>query len=337
MSSQAVSPSHPSASPVPAAAAAGKQAMGASANNNAANNARPAAANANANAGAGAGGGARVQGSLTKPAEESDDEDEELEEDEEDDGSELSSGGSPQYSAGGGSAGGGGSAAGGGGANGNTPVYNPDDYAFILPKVSMEIRDLFGYITAFQPTVIECPTKLRPFVPDFIPCIGDIDAFCKIPPPDGKPDNLGLVVLDEPSCPQSNATVVKNAVRSSLKISIGPPVVDSVEEAHARGAVLDRWIADIKNIRKPQTNVNYSKPMPDITQLLQEWPPEFEAALSVSDLALPPPNIDLDIFQYVRMLCSLVDIPTHANLVESLHLMFSVYLDFRANQHFQHA
>jgi intraflagellar transport protein 46 len=290
-----------------------------------------AAAGASATAAAAAAGGARVTGSLAGRPAESDDDDDEDEEDEltddedgEGDGSDAHRGGASPGTAG---------AAG----TGNTPAYNPDEYASILPQVSQEIKDLFGFITSFQPHQIECPTKLRPFVPDFIPCIGDIDAFCKIPPPDGKPDNLGLVVLDEPTCPQSNATVVKNAVRSSLKISMGPPVVDSVEEAHTRPAVLDRWIADVKNVRKPQTNVSYSKPMPDITQLLQEWPAEFEAALSSSDLALPPPNIDLDIFQYVKLLCSLVDIPTHTNQIESLHLMFSLYLDFRQNQHFQHS
>jgi intraflagellar transport protein 46 len=56
-----------------------------------------------------------------------------------------------------------------------------------------------------------------------------------------------------------------------------------------------------------------------------------------SDLQLPPPGIDLDIDQYVRMLCAILDIPVHSNLVESLHVMFTLYLEFRENQHFKAA
>jgi intraflagellar transport protein 46 len=66
------------------------------------------------------------------------------------------------------------------------------------------------------------------------------------------------------------------------------------------------------------------------------WPQEVEDLLS-GDLQLPGSQIDLDMFQYVRVLCAILDIPTHTNLIESLHVMFTLYLEFRANQHFQHA
>lgn len=41
----------------------------------------------------------------------------------------------------------------------------------------------------------EIDTKLRAFVPDYIPAIGEVDAFLKMPRPDEKPETLGLHVL----------------------------------------------------------------------------------------------------------------------------------------------
>lgn len=38
-------------------------------------------------------------------------------------------------------------------------------------------------------------TKLKAFVPDFIPAIGEVDAFLKMPRPDDKPETLGLYVV----------------------------------------------------------------------------------------------------------------------------------------------
>ena len=42
-------------------------------------------------------------------------------------------------------------------------------------------------------------TKLKPFVPEYIPCIGEVDAFLKMPKPDGQKEDLGITMLDEPA------------------------------------------------------------------------------------------------------------------------------------------
>lgn len=216
--------------------------------------------------------------------------------------------------------------------------YNPDDYAHINNKVSREVRDLFAHITAYQAVTQELPSKLIPFIPDYLPSVGDIDTFCKVPRPDGKPDNFGLVVVDEPCANQSNPAVVKMSLQYTSKQQSHATFVDSVEDAQNRPQVIDKWITDIKRLhtQKPLPTVNYSKPMPDIESLLQIWPQEFEDMLN-SDVQFPPPQIDLDIDQYVRVMCAMLDIPTYTNLIESLHVMFTLYLEFRANQHFQHA
>lgn len=66
--------------------------------------------------------------------------------------------------------------------------------------------------------------KFKPFVPEYLPAVGDIDAFLKIAPPEttlgGKPFDsdklhLGLVVLDEPAANQSDPALLHLRLRSS--------------------------------------------------------------------------------------------------------------------------
>jgi intraflagellar transport protein 46 len=218
------------------------------------------------------------------------------------------------------------------------PEYNPQDYAHLNARASREVQELFTYITGYQPVLQDLPSKLRPFIPDYIPSVGDLDPFCKIPRPDGRPDYLGLHVVDEPCANQSNPAVVKIGLQYQSKVQSPAVFVDCVEDAANRPNVIDKWVADIKKLhyKKPLPTVNYSKPMPDIEALLQVWPQEFEDLLN-SDLQFPPTQVDLDIDQYVRVMCAILDIPTYGNLIESLHVMFTLYMEFRANQHFQHA
>ncbi len=46
----------------------------------------------------------------------------------------------------------------------------------------------------YTPKVEAIATPLRPFLPDYIPALGGIDEFIKVPRPDGRPDWLGLKV-----------------------------------------------------------------------------------------------------------------------------------------------
>jgi intraflagellar transport protein 46 len=73
--------------------------------------------------------------------------------------------------------------------------------------------------------------------------------------------------------------------------------------------------------------------MPDIDSLLDVWPEEFELALQT--LKLPSPDLDLSLIEYVKTLCAILDIPVYENPVESLHQMFSLFMDFRNNPHLQ--
>ena len=72
-------------------------------------------------------------------------------------------------------------------------AYNPMDFANL--KVSPEISELFQYISRYKPHNVELDTKFKPFIPEYLPAIGEVDAFLKVPRPDGVEETIGLICL----------------------------------------------------------------------------------------------------------------------------------------------
>uniref|UniRef100_A0A3Q2I0H0 Intraflagellar transport protein 46 homolog n=4 Tax=Equus TaxID=9789 RepID=A0A3Q2I0H0_HORSE len=214
-------------------------------------------------------------------------------------------------------------------------AYDPADYEHL--PVSAEIKELFQYISRYTPQLIDLDHKLKPFIPDFIPAVGDIDAFLKVPRPDGKPDNLGLLVLDEPSTKQSDPTVLslwltENSKQHNLTQHMK---VKSLEDAEKNPKAIDTWIESISELHrsKPPATVHYTRPMPDIDTLMQEWSPEFEELLG--KVSLPTAEIDCSLAEYIDMICAILDIPIYKSRIQSLHLLFSLYSEFKNSQHFK--
>jgi hypothetical protein len=56
--------------------------------------------------------------------------------------------------------------------------YNPDDYANL--PVDADVRQLFQFINDYEPMDVELDVALKPFIPDYIPSVGDLDAFIKV-------------------------------------------------------------------------------------------------------------------------------------------------------------
>ncbi|XP_023064159.2 intraflagellar transport protein 46 homolog isoform X1 [Piliocolobus tephrosceles] len=228
-------------------------------------------------------------------------------------------------------------------------AYDPADYEHL--PVSAEIKELFQYISRYTPQLIDLDHKLKPFIPDFIPAVGDIDAFLKVPRPDGKPDNLGLLVLDEPSTKQSDPTVLSLwLTENSKQHNITQHMkVKSLEDAEKNPKAIDTWIESISELHhsKPPATVHYTRPMPDIDTLMQEWSPEFEELLG--KVSLPTAEIDCSLAEYIDMICEFVwfcswkfffisailDIPVYKSRIQSLHLLFSLYSEFKNSQHFK--
>nr|KAF6437754.1 intraflagellar transport 46 [Molossus molossus] len=217
----------------------------------------------------------------------------------------------------------------------NERAYDPADYEHL--PVSAEVKELFQYINRYTPQLIDLDHKLKPFIPDFIPAVGDIDAFLKVPRPDGKPDSLGLLVLDEPCAKQSDPTVLslwltENSKQHNVTQHIR---VKSLEDAEKNPKAIDMWIESISELHhsKPPATVHYTRPMPDIDTLMQEWSPDFEELLG--KVSLPTAEIDCSLAEYIDMVCAILDIPVYKSRVQALHLLFSLYSEFKNSQHFR--
>ncbi|XP_077445754.1 intraflagellar transport protein 46 homolog [Stigmatopora argus] len=212
-------------------------------------------------------------------------------------------------------------------------AYDPADYADL--PVAGEIKELFQYIARYRPEAIELEYSLRPFIPQLIPAVGDIDAFLKVPRPDGKADGLGLLVLDEPSIKQSDPTLLslwfseetKQHATSELKVT-------SVSSPQSNPRAVDSWVESIGALHrsKAAASVQYARAMPDIDALMQEWPPEVEESLA--GVRLPPARLSCGLPQYCDIVCALLDVPVYASRIQALHLLFSLFLEFRDSQHF---
>mmetsp|Transcript_25222 Transcript_25222/g.82793 ORF Transcript_25222/g.82793 Transcript_25222/m.82793 type:complete len:341 (-) Transcript_25222:1144-2166(-) len=215
---------------------------------------------------------------------------------------------------------------------GDANAYNAEDYADL--DVTDDVKELFQYIGRYKPTTVTLDSKLKPFIPEYIPAVGDIDEFIKVPRPDGKADDLGLKVLDEPAANQSDAIVLNLQLRAVSKQSnLRPMEVASVQNAEKDPKRVTQWIQSIQDLHKskPAPTVSYSKNMPDIETLMEAWPAEVEEV--IRGMRLPDENLPVDLKEFVKLLCGFLDIPTYTNasLVESLHVMLTLYLEFKNN------
>lgn len=228
------------------------------------------------------------------------------------------------------------STSGAGGDDSPAEGYNAMEFKHL--NVPDEIRELFNHIGRYKPPVIDLETKLKPFIPEYIPAVGGIDEFIKVPRPDGKPDYLGLKVLDEAASRQSDPTVLTLQLRTLSKEAPGnkAEMIGRIEHTDENKMnKIKQWISSIQDIHKskPVSTVTYSRRMPDIEALMQEWSPELEAFLR--NMKMPSGDLDLDLKSLVKVVCGILDIPVYENPVESLHVLFTLYLEFKNNPVFK--
>eukprot|EP00933_Yihiella_yeosuensis_P021121 TRINITY_DN1679_c0_g1_i1.p1 TRINITY_DN1679_c0_g1~~TRINITY_DN1679_c0_g1_i1.p1 ORF type:complete len:382 (-),score=99.40 TRINITY_DN1679_c0_g1_i1:536-1681(-) len=213
-------------------------------------------------------------------------------------------------------------------------AYNPDDFKGM--KVSADVEELFQYITKYKPHTIELDTSLKPFIPELIPSIGEVDAFLKMPRPDDEQSGLGTTRLDEPTLNPSDPSILDLQLRSlSKNQDLQPMEVRSIENAEKNTKEIDNWMKRIDDLNrsKPAPTVQYSRRMPDIEQLMQVWPAEFEEYLQQNPLP-DLSDLELDLPSYIRIFASILDVPVHSQITETLHVIFTLYSEFKSNQHF---
>jgi intraflagellar transport protein 46 len=192
-------------------------------------------------------------------------------------------------------------------------------------------------IAKFQPPPVDLAPHCKPFLPALVPSIGAIDAFIKVPRPDGEQDTLGLTVLDEPTIGCSDPQILRMQLREKFAVT-GPNDSDSyigfipaaIRNPKALASFLESYDEISRNRAAP--TMNYTYKMPDLGELMQEWSEEMDGALE--SLPLPTAEMDLSVEEYTRVICALLDIPVKGNLVESLHVLFSLYQMFKDFGHF---
>jgi len=184
----------------------------------------------------------------------------------------------------------------GGVVSGEAQPYDPSRYANLARDIDPSYAKLFKFITAYKPQDVMLETKLRPFIPAYLPAIGEMDAFLKVSKPDGSPDRLGLEVVDEPAAHQTDSTVLELQLRATARVAnLGKMRVRSIDNAQQHPNEITKWIQSIKDLHrsKPPPTVHYRRAMPDIEELMQQWPGDLENVLKSG--ALPPPEIGLSL------------------------------------------
>ncbi|XP_071579697.1 intraflagellar transport protein 46 homolog [Temnothorax nylanderi] len=210
-------------------------------------------------------------------------------------------------------------------------LYDPKEFENL--EASTEVKELFQNIIRYAPQRIELNYKLMPFIPDYIPAVGDIDAFIKVPRPDGVEDKVGLTVLDEPCTDQSDPAVLHLQLRNhsrSAGAAARQAVVKRIEDAEKNSKSIDKWIDDMNQLHRSKhlPGVQLNRAMPDIDGLMQQWPPQVEDKLN--ELQLDLSELDCDLPQLADVVCNLLDIPTRENArLEALHTLFTLYLEIR--------
>ena len=162
-----------------------------------------------------------------------------------------------------------------------------------------------------------------------------------MPKPDGAKEDLGITVLDEPALNSEDKTVLElKYVQSKNVVRSAPMDVDSIDNADKKPKEIGRWITAVQDLHKtrPPPTVNYYKAMPEFDMLMEEWNPEMEQALQQVDF--PSDEIDMHVSDYARLICAMTDIPVHKSannksVIESLHVLFTLFVEFRNNQHFK--
>ncbi|XP_016664196.1 intraflagellar transport protein 46 homolog isoform X2 [Acyrthosiphon pisum] len=198
--------------------------------------------------------------------------------------------------------------------------YNKD---VDLLHLSQDIKDVFKYISMYYPQKPKLEFRLQPFIPDYLPAVGDADAFIKVIAPDPSIQaGLGLEYLDEPCLNQSDPCLLNLQLRASCSSSSKSLVVKKLESAEKNPKVIEQWIRDINELNRGKTSAFfYSKKMPDVETVMEPWMdggdqksrdmPDFENA---------------DLLTLVDEVCDYFGIPKTDTKVESLHLLFSVYV-----------
>lgn len=202
-----------------------------------------------------------------------------------------------------------------------------------------ELKDIMQYVSKYTPQDIDIDYKLQVFIPEFIPSVGDTDAFLKVlmPKPLQAIDStqlsdtarLGLNVLDEPSGEQSEEALLQIKLRSIFAKPLAAPSAISKSPKD-----IDKWIQEISSLHANRIHENFVQQQQtqiNIDNLMSEWPSAVERKI---EACYPSAHLDCSLSDYVRIICNLVDIPidnveNHYDYIRALNIFFNLYIAVR--------
>ena len=241
-------------------------------------------------------------------------------------------------------------------------AYDPLEYEHIA-TAHPDLRDFFKYIGLYKPRTPEAEYVLRPFIPEYSPSIGQPDSFLKPAQPATLPiagsdtrrcriPAWGLEVLDEPASEQSDSAVVGLQLSAMSKHKRQHHEgrarhVPSISYPERKPDQIAAWVRKVAEVRRGQTapTVRYRRAMPEPETLMRSMPPSMEVLLQslasnsrgkIEGTGLPDISVmELSLAEEAQVVCNMLDIPVRpGHRVEALHMLFTLFADFRQNEHF---
>ncbi|KAH8273556.1 hypothetical protein KR018_000742 [Drosophila ironensis] len=210
-----------------------------------------------------------------------------------------------------------------------------------------ELKELFPYILKYTPQTIDTPYHLQPFIPEFVPAVGDVDALLKVQAPpllqpqrqrelDEHLEKLGLWLLDEPSGTQSEPSLLNMKLRSVLSGSRGRNARHassaSLVPTARSGKDIDKWIAEVEQVHMQQSMYD-AQPRKDIDALLEDWPRSFgdsETKDVLDEAYRSCLQQNTSLADYVRVLCERFGVEgpleSQADYIHNVQTLFALYL-----------
>jgi intraflagellar transport protein 46 len=208
------------------------------------------------------------------------------------------------------------------------------------PNISKKVFSVINLIDDYKPVNHDLKKQFRCFIPSYVPAIGDPDSFLKVPRPDGVPDGLGLIAIDEPAIEQSEISILEQQLKSKIrKRRTGPydNAVKVVKNASKNPHDIDKWIASMAELHRtrPAPQVLYKQEMPRTEDFMGLLHPDILDALEDESFAdALSPELDMTLYEYACLICTMLDMPVtpedppnFKKMIYHLHFLFNLYIE----------
>lgn len=217
-----------------------------------------------------------------------------------------------------------------------------DDIEF--QHVPDDIRNIIK--EKYKPHHIQLMTKLKCFLPEYIPALGEMNHFLTFERPDRKNLGLGTIILDEPNLVQSDPNVVELKLRAESKTVVNKKhSLSWIRTPSEEKDQITKWINDVNEVHKAQNKwqSNDQRDKSIIEDLLSLWPEKLESKFqTISISTFFSPNLNLSLSEYIRFALTILNVQIEQSLdrisyihIKALYLTFCAYLELTRHEIYQ--